>query len=490
MNNEKSMNPQERSVEGVFDKDTLLEPEHRDRLNKRHFQGALVRSGASLLMWFVALTAFVIGAISDQNFLGVCVSVLFLIVMNPPTLWILKRVKKKHNYARFSIFVNYLEIIAYTAIIYSLGGISGLWLSPILAALITYLGVVGPPRSPFHLAVASAFSLSLMAALEYLGVIPHMDPFWQTPLPLRNQIAILVSSVGLLFVVAFISSYTSSLMKKTRGRLRVQGTELKQSQVHLEAAAQKIEQQNIELRAALAKAHESDRMKSEFLANMSHELRTPLNHIIGFTELLVDKIFGALNKAQEEHLNDILVSGRHLLSLINDILDLSKVEAGKMTLELSPIDLTVLLQNSLAMIKEKAVKHGIRLSLELDGAPREIQGDERKLKQILYNLVSNAVKFTPDGGTVRLIATSDQGQDARQWIRISVADTGLGIKRGDLERIFEPFEQVESSVMRKYQGTGLGLSLARKFVELHGGKIWAESQGEGKGSCFHFTLPF
>ena len=155
----------------------VLEPEHLHRLNRRHFQGAMVRSGASLFMWFAALGAYLCQVIDAKNFLGVSGSVLFLILINPPTLWILKETKNKKSYARVSAFINYLETFAYTAIIYSLGGISGLWLSPILAALITYLGSVGPPRLPFLLATAGAVSLSFMAALEYWGVIPHMDPF-------------------------------------------------------------------------------------------------------------------------------------------------------------------------------------------------------------------------------------------------------------------------------------------------------------------------
>ncbi len=253
-------------------------------------------------------------------------------------------------------------------------------------------------------------------------------------------------------------------------------------------------------------AEKASRAKSDFLANMSHELRTPLNHIIGFTELIVDKNFGDLNDTQEEYLNDVLDSGRHLLSLINDILDLSKIESGKLELQLIEIDLKAMLKRSLVMIQEKALKNGIQLSLCLKYIPDTIQADERKLKQILYNLLSNAIKFTPRGGGIRLSARlTDTSNPERpspesdlsfnplpaqnQWIQISISDTGIGLKKEECEFIFNPFEQVERSTSRKYPGTGLGLSLTRRLVELHGGRVWAESDGPGQGSVFSFTLP-
>jgi PAS domain S-box-containing protein len=238
--------------------------------------------------------------------------------------------------------------------------------------------------------------------------------------------------------------------------------------------------------------------KSEFLANMSHELRTPLNHIIGFSELIADKHFGDLNETQEEYLNDVLQSSRHLLSLINDILDLSKVEAGKLELKLSEIDLKELIEHSRIMFKEKATANRINLSTELDGVPEFIRADERKLKQILYNLLSNSVKFTPKGGSIVISAKQIPRTDGQvrnlsaspiNYIQISVEDTGIGLKEKDLNRIFFPFEQVDGSATRRYQGTGLGLSLTKKLVELHGGRIWAQSEGEGKGAIVSFVLP-
>ncbi|MFZ5763974.1 MAG: ATP-binding protein [Thermodesulfobacteriota bacterium] len=260
-----------------------------------------------------------------------------------------------------------------------------------------------------------------------------------------------------------------------------------------------------QLSRARREAEVANVAKSEFLANMSHELRTPLNAIIGFTEVVLDRHFGELNATQEEYLQNVLQSSRHLLALINDILDLSKVEAGKLELRLEKVNLAELLANSFIMVKGKADKAGISFSLDIDhGLPKQMTADERKLKQVIFNLLANAVKFTPTGG--RITIKAEQG-DLTEWFRhvspddsdehvpdgplvkISVMDTGIGIEQEDLRRIFTPFEQVESSISRKYQGTGLGLSLTRRLVELHHGRIWAESDGNGNGSTFSFILP-
>lgn len=246
-------------------------------------------------------------------------------------------------------------------------------------------------------------------------------------------------------------------------------------------------------------ADSANRAKSDFLANMSHELRTPLNSVIGFCEVLQDQLFGTLNEKQSEYVSDILSSGRHLLSLINDILDLSKVESGKMELELSRFILRDVLNASTSMLKEKMMKHDLKLSLEVElEAGTEIEADERKFKQIMYNLLSNAVKFTPDGGSVRVAARRVNSEElpplpfgetgCPESIEISVADTGIGIKPEDIQKLFRPFSQLETAYTKNHEGTGLGLSLTKQLVELHGGKIWVESEF-GKGSNFTFILP-
>jgi signal transduction histidine kinase len=222
--------------------------------------------------------------------------------------------------------------------------------------------------------------------------------------------------------------------------------------------------------------------KSEFLANMSHELRTPLNAIIGFSEVLMQHMFGELNEKQDEYLRDIYDSGRHLLSLINDILDLSKIEAGRMELELTDFDLPTAIDSALTLVRERATRRGIALHKTLAGPVGQVQADERKVRQVVLNLLSNAIKFTPEGGRIEVEAVPRDGA-----VEVSVRDTGVGIAPEDQEAVFEEFRQVGTSAA-KQEGTGLGLALSRKFVELHGGKIWVQSE-VGRGSTFTFTLP-
>ena len=239
---------------------------------------------------------------------------------------------------------------------------------------------------------------------------------------------------------------------------------------------QEIEEKSRQLEVA-------NRHKSEFLASMSHELRTPLNAVIGFSEVLLERMFGEINDKQDEYLQDILSSGRHLLSLINDILDLAKIEAGRMELEVVDFHLPQAIDNAITLVRERAARRAITLAIEIDPRLGEIKGDERKVKQVLLNLLSNAIKFTPEGGHVGV-----QAGLSDDFAEVAVTDTGVGIAPEDHEAVFEEFRQVGTDYAKKHEGTGLGLTLSRRFVELHGGKIWVKSQ-LGQGATFTFTLP-
>ena len=237
-----------------------------------------------------------------------------------------------------------------------------------------------------------------------------------------------------------------------------------------------------ELEVANRELAAASQHKSEFLANMSHELRTPLNAIIGFSEVLSERMFGELNEKQEEYSRDIHASGQHLLSLINDILDLSKIEAGRMELELTDFDLPTAIDSAAMLVRERAGRRNITLHAAVDPEIGQVQADERKVRQVVLNLLSNAIKFTAEGGRIEVGAVPKDG-----LVEIFVSDTGIGIAPEDQEKVFEEFRQVGTAA-KKIEGTGLGLTLCRKFVELHGGRIWVKSQVD-VGSTFTFTIP-
>ena len=254
------------------------------------------------------------------------------------------------------------------------------------------------------------------------------------------------------------------------------------SRDELGSLAANVNRMNDELRRVYGELETASRHKSEFLANMSHELRTPLNAIIGFSQVLRQRLFGEINEKQDEYLDDILSSGNHLLSLINDVLDLSKIEAGQVELEIAAFSLREALERGVVMVREPAVKKDVRLSLEVAPGVDILTGDARRLRQVVFNLLSNAVKFTPAGGSVTVAATRVDGE-----VQVSVTDTGPGIAPADQERIFDEFQQTDVGVQQG-EGTGLGLALSKRLVELHGGRIWVESE-PGHGSRFVFALP-
>jgi signal transduction histidine kinase len=250
----------------------------------------------------------------------------------------------------------------------------------------------------------------------------------------------------------------------------------------LGALAANVNRMNDELDRLYKELEAASRHKSEFLANMSHELRTPLNAIIGFSQVMREGLAGDVNQKQSEYLEDILTSANHLLELINDVLDLSKVEAGQIELDVAPFSLREALERGVTMMRERATKEDVRLELTVVPETDVVVGDERRVRQVIFNLLSNAVKFTPEGGSVDVSAVQVNGE-----VRVAVSDTGPGIARKDHDRIFEEFQQTEAGAAQR-EGTGLGLALSKRLVELHGGRIWVESE-LGEGSRFVFTLP-
>ncbi len=314
--------------------------------------------------------------------------------------------------------------------------------------------------------------------------IPDLDA---EPLPLDEHLAVLHGS-GWRSLVAIPLSRADRVVgalvvrRKSPGSFSAETCELlatfaNQSAVALTNARlyQQLEQQSVELA-------EASRHKSEFLASMSHELRTPLNAVIGFSEVLLERMFGDLNERQEDYLRDIHSAGRHLLALLGDILDLSKIEAGRMELDLTTFRMEDILAQALSLVRERATLHGIDLTLESADALGAVTADELRLKQVLLNLLSNAVKFTPDGGRVEVRSWRD-GDD----VCVTVTDTGIGIEPADQERIFDSFQQGERSASTS-EGTGLGLTLSRRIIELHGGRLWLSST-PGEGSTFGISVP-
>jgi len=296
-------------------------------------------------------------------------------------------------------------------------------------------------------------------------------------------------SLALALALALLLSWSIvAPLRRTRERLsEIAGGDFSEhvtvpNRDEIGALAADVNRMNDELRRLYGELETASRHKSDFLATMSHELRTPLNAIIGFSEVLQEQMFGDLNERQLAYVADVLEAGRHLLSLINDVLDLAKIEAGKMELELSEVALPELLRSAVSMHSERASRGGLEIAVSTEPDEITIAADERRVRQIVFNLLSNAVKFTPAGGRVDVAARLDDGQ-----VDVAVADTGPGIPTEDLDTIFEEFEQSPDG-RQSDEGTGLGLPLSRKLVELHGGRIWVDSQ-VGRGSTFHFTLP-
>ncbi len=390
-----------------------------------------------------------------------------------------------------------------------IGGASRVWEAAALsefpeAGLFVLIGV---PKKALTAAADQRLIRALMI-LAFVSLLAFAGAWMLAELGVRRPVARITDAV---------SRFRSGDLGARVGKPYAKG-ELGGLMSALDATGDRIQAQNDEIRLLnedlerrvaerTQQFEEANRAKSDFLANMSHELRTPLNSIIGFSEMLKGGVLGELDTKQRGFAADIFDAGTHLLSLINDILDLSKVEAGMLQLEADAVDVASLLKASTLVVREKALAHRIRLDTQVDAALGAMLADERKLKQIVYNLLSNAVKFTPEGGAVTLSARRctraevalDETQPGRfialppgedaEFLAITVEDSGVGIAEEHLPKLFEPFTQVDSSAARRHAGTGLGLSLVRRLAELHGGTVGVASR-PGVGSRFCVWLPY
>lgn len=320
---------------------------------------------------------------------------------------------------------------------------------------------------------------TIIAVVILLGII-HISFLLFTYLHIHLPIVPFLLTVPLVFMWIVIEKIFT-VEHKLHQKL-VEFFKGSQKKTGMEEAIETIAKLTRELNVTNKQLQEATEAKSRFLANMSHELRTPLNSIIGFSEILLAKTFGELNEKQTKYANNIHTSGKHLLTLVNDILDLSKVEAGKIELTIEEIPLKETLSECETLVKTLASKKNLLLEFKVEGIST-VHTDPTRFKQIMYNLLSNAIKFTPEGGRINVNA-----RPVDEMVQISVQDTGIGIAEKDQQRVFEEFEQVDSAYSRQYAGTGLGLPLTKKLIELHKGRIWLESE-VGKGSTFTFTIP-
>lgn len=371
-------------------------------------------------------------------------------------------------------------------------------------------GTGAPPLSALALfeseAIEGGRTLSSAVRIEAPGWLvvaeqPYSEALGSVFGALRRTTGFLLLGLGLAFAASYLlaRTFASPILQVQRGAARIgagdlsarievkSGDEIEALAGEFNKMAAQLEEYTTGLQRMVsektAQLEQANRHKSEFLTNMSHELRTPLNAIIGFSDVLREQYFGQLNDKQMEYARDIHESGQHLLSLINDILDLSKIEAGRMELDLSRFHLPTTVETALVLVRERALKQNLTLKADIAADLGDFIADERKLKQILINLLSNAVKFSHLNGWVLVTVTRGTKE-----IVISVQDTGAGIAIEDQSAIFEEFHQLRTSGSAKQEGTGLGLTLARRFVELHGGRIWVQSELD-KGSTFAFSLP-
>jgi len=457
-------------------------------LYKRHRQGALARSGASLFVWMFLVIGFFSGTVDRNGIIGISAAALFLILMNIPTLWILKRIRERRIHEYFSLLINALEIFGYTAVIYFAGGIRSGYLILMYAAVISYVGVAAPQRVTFFVSGLSIVGYSIMAILEHGGVIAHQNLHLVYEYGWNDVVMSCLIFGALLGVVAFMAAFNGRILKRNRDRLRYQNIELEKSRSDLARATENLEEKNLQLEEAMEKVRDSERQKSQFLTNMSHEIRTPMNAVIGMTTLLGDTRQTA---EQREYTAIIRNSGELLLTIINDILDFSKIEADKLELEIRPFNIRECVEGVMDLLSMQSADKGLELACSIDeNTPVAVKGDVTRLGQILVNIVNNAIKFTQKGEvilSVKPLGKESDDSPATIQLHFSIKDTGIGIPGDRRERLFKSFGQVDASTTRRYGGTGLGLAISKRLVEMMGGTLWVESR-EGKGSTFHFSI--
>jgi signal transduction histidine kinase len=467
---------------------TIRDADYFKILFRRHAQGALVRSGTSVFMWVFAFAAFLEGHIKKGQMAGVSASVAFLILINPPTLWLLKRITQINLYRYLSLVINILEIIGYTSIIYFLGGIEATYLIPIYSLLITYIGVVAPRKLPFIIASICSIAFALIVVLEYVGFLPgqfHPMGFY---FPWKHQFDILFVITALLFMGAFIAAYTGNLLKENREKLRRQNAELVQAKEAAEKARDELEQRVKERTIELVITNEQLHQKTEELARSnreleqfayvaSHDLQEPLRMVTNFVQLLAKRYQGKLDSNADDFINFAVDGTTRMYTLINDLLAYSRV--GTRAKPFEPTNCEMILQEALYNLKVTMEESGAIVTH--DSLPT-VMADSSQLVQLFQNLIGNAIKFRGNEPPRVHISASRNGNE---WT-FSVKDNGIGIAPEYSERIFIIFQRLHNR--QEYGGTGIGLAICKKIVERHGGRIWVESEPE-KGATFYFTLP-